>query len=68
MQTYLIVVKDLGYINMTVEDDQPVLRLVKDKLNASVFSGVQVEELVPEIRFSNPELNVYHEKFTEISI
>jgi hypothetical protein len=68
MQTYLIVVKNLGYISMTVKDNQHVLHLVKDRLNASVFSGNQVEELIPEIRFSNPELNVYHEKFTDITL
>jgi len=70
MQTYLIVVElreMKGYVVVTTDqNDELVASVAIKKENASVFSGDQVEELIPEIRSKNPGLNVYHETFKEV--
>ena len=68
MQTYLIVVEfdDLkGYLAMVGVDD---VLVAKDKVNASVFSGEQVEELIPELRAKNPHMHFYHEEFKVVNL
>lgn len=68
MQTYLIVVEFdnlKGYLAMVGEDD---VLIAKDRVNASVFSGEQVEELIPELRAKNPHMHFYQEDFKVVSL
>ncbi len=67
MQTYLIVVEFdnlKGYLAMVGEED---VLVAKDRVNASVFSGEQVEELIPELRAKNPQMNFYQEEFKVVN-
>jgi len=84
MKTYLIVVKlgdEKRYAKLINDNgDNFVLQFTNDKINASLFSGEQIEEYVPMIKYQqhvflnnttayfNHNLHIYAEPYGEVSL
>jgi hypothetical protein len=67
---YVIIIKTAGeklYVKVSnVDSDNKYIVGLSDYINASVFSGEQVEEIVPMLKQNGNDLYIYAEKIGEI--
>jgi hypothetical protein len=67
---YVIIIKTAGeklYVKVSnVDSDNKYIVGLSDYINASVFSGEQVEEIVPFLKQNGNDLCIYAEKIGEI--
>ena len=67
---YVIIIKTAGeklYVKVSnVDSDNKYIVGLSDYINASVFSGEQVEEIVPLLKQNGNDLYIYAEKIGEI--
>jgi len=83
MKTYIIVVHigdDKRYVKLINDNEENVILQFVTKMNASLFSGEQIEKYVPMIKsqqhvflnnttaYFNHNLNVYAEPYGEVSL
>lgn len=79
MQTYLIVVGVADYVRYVKyhgEDEQGMMFELVSKIDASLFSGEQIEQYVPMIKTQHDKayahygnkLNIYAEPFKEVTL
>jgi len=73
MKTYLIAIQPLkalhikGYLKMIpTTEDRFTFKVVTKRVEASVFSAKQVEELVPSLSEDSPKYKIYAENLIEV--
>lgn len=83
MQTYIIVVQvgdEKRYVKFINGDEENIILQFVSKIDASLFSGEQIKEYVPMLKsqqrvflnnntaYYNHNLNVYAEKYAEVTL
>lgn len=83
MQTFLIIVHigdDKRYVKFINENEEGIILQFVTKINASLFSGEQIEEYVPMIKaqqhvflnnttaYFNHNLRIYAEPYAEVTL
>lgn len=83
MQTYIIVVHvgdDKRYVHLIEDREDGIVLKFTTKMNASLFSGEQIEEYVPMIKsqqhvflnsntmYINHNLRIYAEPYAEVTL
>jgi hypothetical protein len=73
MKTYLIAIHPLqamhikGYLKVIpTTEDKFTFKVVTERIEASVFSAKQVEELVPSLSEDSPLYRIYAENLVEV--
>lgn len=80
MQTYIIVVRigdSKSYVKFLDSNEQGIVFQLVPKMDASLFSGEQIEEYVPLLKeqhstayshYNHNEFNIYAEKYAEVTL
>jgi len=75
MKTYLIAIQPLealhikGYLKMIpTTEHRFTFKVVKDRVEASVFNSQQVEDLVPALSEDSPMFKIYAEDLVEVQL
>jgi len=83
MQTYIIVVRvgdEKKYVKFVDSNEEGIVIQFVSKIDASLFSGEQIEEYVPMMKaqqhvflnhntaYYNHNLNIYAEKYAEVTL
>jgi len=73
MKTYLIAIHPLealhikGYLKVIpITEDKFTFKVVTERIQASVFSAQQVEDLVPSLSEDSPKYKIYAENLIEV--